>query len=190
MKQASIIADLRASDDRIVDQAFAVLYKEYYTVIRKFITDNSGSEEDAADIFQDALIVFYDKVRDDNFNLNCTIKTFIYSVCRNLWLKKLNKKKKQLKVDLEMKVIELAADTAEILEENNQTQLIKKLLKEIGNDEERILTYFYFNGLLTDEVTKKMGYANEQVTRNKKSKSLKKLRALIKSSTLFKDLIL
>lgn len=186
---AEIISKLQANDDRIVDQAFTVLYREYYPVILSFIQNNSGSEEDAADVFQDALVVFYDKVRNSNFELRCTIKTFVYSICKNLWLKKLNSRKKMLVQKESFETIALEPNIAEILEDTEQSKLVARLLKEIGADGERLLTYFYFDGLKTEEVTHKMGFASEQVTRNKKSRCLKKLRELLKTTTLFNDLL-
>jgi RNA polymerase sigma factor (sigma-70 family) len=187
LNTTNIITKLKASDARIVDQAFSLLYREHYPVIRSFITNNSGSEEDAADIFQDALIVLYDKVRDETFELKCALKTFIYSICRNLWLKKLNGKKQDVVKTEAFSSIELEPNIADILEDTEQSRLITKYLQRIGGDTEKILVHFYFDGMKTEEVTQRMGYANEQVTRNKKSRCLKKLRGLLLESTLFKD---
>lgn len=185
----NIIANLNAKDDRLVDQAFAELYRENYPVIRSYIKDNNGSDADAADIFQDALIVLYDKVRTPHFQLTCTIKTFIYSICRNLWLKKLTYRKKQLIIKDTLPTVELEANIMEILENDEQSSMVAKLLKEIGDDAKQILIYYYFEGLKTNEVTEKMGFANDFVTRNKKSSSLKKLRELIATSKSLKDFL-
>jgi len=188
LNTTNIITKLKANDDRIVDQAFSLLYREHYPVIRSFITNNSGSEEDAADIFQDALIVLYDKVRDEKFELKCALRTFIYSICRNLWLKKLTGKKQDLIKTEAFSSVELEPNIADILEDNEQSKLIMKYLQKIGGDTEKLLIHFYFDGMKTEEVTQRMGYANEQVTRNKKSRCLKKLRGLLLESTLFRDL--
>ena len=189
LKKAQLLADLRALDDRRVDRAFALLYREYFPVIRSFVQNNSGSEEDAADLFQDALIVFYHKVRDKKFELSCTIKTFIFSICKRQWLKKLNRKKQQLLKNETFETVSLEPNIEDILEDSEQSKLVSRLLKQIGEDGERILTYFFFDGMKTEEVTQKMGFANEQVTRNKKSRCLKKLRDLLKESAIIKDLL-
>ena len=148
----NIIVNLKAIDDRLVDQAFAELYREYYPMICSYIKTNSGNDDDAADIFQDALIVLYDKVREPYFQLTCSIKTFIYSICRNLWLKKLARNKKQINLKETLPTIELPPNIAEILETNEQAALVAKLLKEIGEDARQILIYYYFDGLKTSEV--------------------------------------
>ena len=189
LSTADILTNLKAPDNHIVDQAFAYLYREYYPVIQSFIRDNSGSEEDAADVFQDALIVLYNKVRSEHFKLTCTIKTFIYSICKNLWLKKLNSRKLHITKKEAFKTTELAPNITDILENDEQSKLVAQLLKQLGEDGERILIYYYFDGLDVKEITQKMGYANEYVTRNKKFRSLKKLRTLLSQSFLFKDLL-
>ena len=118
----------------MVDRAFTVLYQEYYPTIRSFISKNSGSDQDAADIFQDALIVFYDKIRDENFELSCTIKTYVYSICRNLWLKKLTRKKQHLITKESFETISLEANIDEILEDTEQTNMVVQLLKQMSED--------------------------------------------------------
>jgi len=183
----NIILNLKASDDRIVDQAFAYLYQEYFSVIQYYIKENNGSEDDAADVFQDSLIVLHDKVRSEQFKLTCAMKTYIYSICRNLWLKKLRTRKQQAKTKDALAFIELEPNVSAVLEEDEKSKAVAKLLKEIDEDGEKVLICYYFEGLNTAEVTKKMGYANEFVTRNKKSKSLKKLRELLKESKEFKN---
>ena len=55
---------------------------------------NGGSKDDAADLFQETVIVLYQKVKAGNFDLQCLLKTFLYSVARRLWLKKLQQQQK------------------------------------------------------------------------------------------------
>ena len=63
--------------------------QENYNMVQSLIINNSGSTDDAKDIFQEAMIVLYEKVRSGTFELNCLIKTYVYSVSRRLWLKRL-----------------------------------------------------------------------------------------------------
>jgi len=127
----NIILNLKASDDRIVDQAFAYLYQEYFSVIQYYIKENNGSEDDAADVFQDSLIVLHDKVRSEQFKLTCAMKTYIYSICRNLWLKKLRTRKQQAKTKDALAFIELEPNVSAVLEEDEKSKAVARLLKEI-----------------------------------------------------------
>ena len=49
--------------------------------------------DDAQDIFQEAIYLLIKKIINEELSLTCTFKTFLYSVCRNLWLQKLTKDK-------------------------------------------------------------------------------------------------
>ncbi len=76
-----------ARNDKEVIEA---IYKAHYNMIQSLIINNNGNYDDAKDIFQETMIVLYEKSRSGNFELNCQLKTYIYSVARRLWLKKLN----------------------------------------------------------------------------------------------------
>jgi len=65
------------------------LYIAYFPMVLQLIINNSGNEDDAKDIYQEAIIVLYNKVKTGDFELSSKLKTYIYSVCRRLWLKRL-----------------------------------------------------------------------------------------------------
>ena len=68
--------------------ALRELYKTHYPMIVNLICTNSGTEQEAKDIYQEAVIAFYEKVQSPGFTLTCKIKTYLYAVCRRLWLKR------------------------------------------------------------------------------------------------------
>ena len=179
MEEVKIIEYLRANDDRKVDQAFEFLYEEYYPGIRSFILQKGGSAEDGADLFQDVLIVFYKKIRTSDFVLNCSLRTFLFAIVKNKWFNKVRKYKKESLVMDKIETEEWAYLFNE--DEDEDIKAAAKILQKMGGDCERILVYAFFNGMETSEIAAKMGYANEQVTRNKKSRCLKKLRILFRS---------
>ena len=66
------------------------LYLAYFPMVLQLIINNNGNEDDAKDIYQEAIIVLYNKVKGGDFELSSKLKTYIYSVCRRLWLKRLS----------------------------------------------------------------------------------------------------
>ena len=84
----ALIAAIRSGDER----ALAHLYRLHWPMVSHFVLQNSGSEDDAQDIYQEGVMVFYEKVRDGSLELSCQIKTYLYAVCRRLWLKRLTGK--------------------------------------------------------------------------------------------------
>src|SRR6185295_9430869 len=63
------------------------IYRDNYNMVQVLVINNNGSVDEAKDVFQEAMIVLYEKVRSGTFELNCQIKTYVYSVLKRLWLK-------------------------------------------------------------------------------------------------------
>ena len=75
-----------ALNDREVIEA---IYRDNYPMVQALILNNSGNSDEARDIFQEAMIVVYEKAVSGSLELHCLLKTYLYSVCRRLWLKRL-----------------------------------------------------------------------------------------------------
>jgi DNA-directed RNA polymerase specialized sigma24 family protein len=80
-----IIIDLKGENNH----AFGALYKNYFGVVSRFIVNNKGTNHDAEDIFQDTMIALVAKLRQDDFVLEASVKTYIMAIAKNLWFKKL-----------------------------------------------------------------------------------------------------
>jgi len=66
-----------------------MIYKEVYPSIYHHIRQNSGSKNDAEDIFQDGMIIILNKINNNNFELTSSFSTFLFSICKHIWLTKL-----------------------------------------------------------------------------------------------------
>ncbi len=69
------------------EDALNKLYTGYFPMVLQFILNNNGDEDDAKDVYQEGIIVLYNKIKGGNFELSSKLKTYIYSVCRRIWLK-------------------------------------------------------------------------------------------------------
>lgn len=144
-------------------------------MIRQLVLTNSGNEEDVKDILQEGIITFYEKAKEPDFVLTCEVKTFLYSVCRNKWLKSLRGKSSDIPFrDVQEKIIELNNDT----EENTltlQQEILSELINTLGEACKKILTLFYYDQLSMEEIAGKMGYTNADNAKNQKYKCLRRL---------------
>jgi RNA polymerase sigma factor (sigma-70 family) len=68
------------------------LYNEFFPLTKSIVERNSGNHEDAEDVFQDGLIVLYEKSLSDSISLQCSLKTYFYSICKNIWMQRLDRK--------------------------------------------------------------------------------------------------
>jgi|WetSurSiteA1Bulk_404760.scaffolds.fasta_scaffold00196_6 RNA polymerase sigma factor (sigma-70 family) len=143
-------------------------YLTYYQIIRRFILTNNGTEEDAKDLFQDVLMVLFQKVRQENFKLTCSLGTYLYSVSRFLWLKELGKRKRVIKKAVDMEeFIDTETDIAQISDHNERLKIYRLYFEKLSADCRKVLTLF-MEGRSIAEITVIMGYTSEQHTRNRR----------------------
>ncbi len=184
-----ILSGLTSEDKNRRNQMLKVLYTQHFSFIANFISKNNGTSADAADIFQDALIVFYEKAKTGNFTLNCTIRTFIYSICKNLWLNRLRNHKKQTTINDEISTIAIEPESLDVINTKERQKVIMQLIEKLGSDCQKVLTLYYFDRLRMKEIAEQMNFASEQVAKNKKAKCMQKLRAMILDSPRLKDIL-
>jgi RNA polymerase sigma factor (sigma-70 family) len=148
----------------------------------KMVINNSGTEDEAKDIYQDALIVFWQKAVSGNLVLSSKISTFIYSICQNLWRKELERKSK---LSSEEK------DSPEIndVDRRERIEIINTSINNLGETCRKILTYYYFDNLSMNDIAEKMGFANADTAKTKKYKCKKELDELIKSKYKASDFL-
>ena len=177
--EQTLLAMLRGNEQRQIDQALSQLYRQYYEPVQQLIRKNSGTVEEADDIFQEVLLAFYTQLREGKMTLHCSIKTYLYSVARNMWLNELRKRSNKPTIVETDEFIVLEEDHLASMVLTEQNQEMAKLIRSLGDQCQEILTYFYFDRFRMKKVADLMGFANEQVAKNKKSKCLKKLKALV-----------
>ena len=110
--QESVLLKGLANNDK---EAVETIYKDNYNLVQQLVINNNGTEDDARDIFQEALIILYQKAKSDSFELNCQIKTYVYSVSRRLWLKRLQYNKRfETPVDNFSEMVSVEEDLSEM----------------------------------------------------------------------------
>ena len=178
MSDQSILEYIRAGKD---DIALNRLYR-YYPVVQKMIFANGGNRNDAEDIFQEALIICIKKFRLPSFQLTAGLNTYLFSVCRMLWMDELKKRKKQTFVELDL---ETSIDRAEIeadIADEAQSRLAEQILANLKDPCRELLLLFYQGRMKLKEIARKMGYSSENTARNQKYKCLEAARDQVKAS--------
>jgi len=158
------------------------LYKKYYRMMTKLVITNSGTEQEAKDIYQEALIVFWQKAVSGNLVLTSKISTYLYSICLNLWRKELDRKSR---LSHEQK------DSPEYQNEDKKerTRIIRECLDQLDDTCKRVLTYYYYERMSMSEIAKNLGFANTNTAKTKKYKCKKKLDELIKAQYTESDFL-
>lgn len=156
------------------EQALDLIYQKYYRMMVRLVVSNSGSEQEAKDIYQEAVVVFWQKAVSGKLVLTSKISTYLYSICLNLWRKELDRKSRHSNEE---------SDTKEYQkhELNEKTRIIHECIDRLGDTCKKVLSYYYFDGMSMKQIAEKVGFANTDTAKTKKYKCKKKLDALVKS---------
>ncbi|MCI5084148.1 MAG: sigma-70 family RNA polymerase sigma factor [Saprospiraceae bacterium] len=182
-----ILSMLKADLPMQQDRALRAMYRQHFEVVQSFVHKNQGNDQDAEDIFQDGLVVIYNNIREDDFLLQSSLKTYVYSICRNIWLNRLRKLSREVEVTDEHENIEIPDDQMKAIVKGERSEIIVQLIQKMGTECRQILQFFYFERLRMKRISELMGISSEQVAKNKKSRCMKKLRTMAEEDTVFKD---
>ena len=165
-----------AQNDR---KAIETIYRQHYNMVQSMILNNSGYPDDARDIFQEAMIVLYEKVRSGSFELNCQLKTYLYSVCRRLWLKRLSQLQR---LSPEVEHLEETIPVEEELDRHEQLNLdfriMERSMSSLGEPCKSLLEAYYLEKKNMIEIAENFGYTNADNAKNQKYKCLMRLKKL------------
>lgn len=139
--------------------------------IRKMVITNSGTKEDAEDLFQEVLLVLIEKTKEENFELKSSLNTFLYAVARNLWLKALRKRGNKASLELDENLAGVELDLG--IDEEKQTWA-ETALEQLGEKCRQLLLLFYYHRLSFESIAKKLDFKNDKVAKNQKYRCLEK----------------
>jgi len=161
------------------------LYAGYFPMVLQFILNNNGDEDDAKDVYQEGIIVLYNKIKGGDFELSSKLKTYIYSVCRRIWLKKLAQysKKTSSVADFE-DIIAIEEDMEQHEEKDQQFEKMEVALTSLGEPCKTIIQDFYIHNLSMQDICEKFGYTNTDNAKTQKYKCLQRLKKLFFQSEL------
>lgn len=170
-----LLEGLAANDKKAVE----LIYKENFNTIQALIINNNGSSDDAKDIFQEAMIVLYEKVRTGGFELQCQIKTFIYSVARRLWLKRLQQQNRYSSPGDSMEnVVEVDDEIEDHERKNAELDMMEHAISNLGEPCKSLIEAFYLQKKSMQEIAASFGYTNADNAKTQKYKCLMRLKKI------------
>ena len=153
--------------------AFDELYENEYPKIRDYVIQNSGSIADAKDIFQDGVVVLLEKVKTPEFEFTCKVGTYLYSCCRNLWLKQLRKTNRE--INNEYYEIYEVEDVSLLEEPENHHDKLASILSKLSESCLKLFQAFYYECKTWETIAQEFGYNTINSAKNQKYKCLKKI---------------
>lgn len=175
-----ILEAIRSGDNRDV---LKHLYISLLPNVERYICNNSGSKDEAFDVFQDAIMVFFKQIRSNTYDESkFKIAGYIYTICKNLWINLA--KRKTLENNWGKQQVH-NTDIQESIEQNLITEerktILDKLFNQMGEDCKKVLHYSIYLDLSAKEIADKLG-GNENSIRVQSFRCRKKLRDMVQAN--------
>jgi len=173
-----IIEGIRNQDDAILNW----LYDNYFSTVRKYVLNNSGTSDDVSDLFQDTIIVLYKQITDNSLHLTTDLKGYFFGVARNIWSAQLRKKPKITELDMDFPEESNQDELTQILFE----RIVSRAFDKLKPDMQQILTLFS-EGYSFDEIAMRLDLKNESHARRKKYVCKEALIELVKKDPEYQE---
>jgi RNA polymerase sigma factor (sigma-70 family) len=180
-----VISALQKGND---DAVLAFLYKTVLPKVKHYMKANKGNEDEAKDIFQDAVIIFYKKVKLNQLPDDVNITAYICRVAKNLWINRAKRMNKTTEIPDDDFLHTEGDFLGNIITEEKKTALTT-LLSEIGEECQTLLKYSVYDNFSMKEICKLMGYSSENVAKTYNYRCKQKLIQLVMKNNAIKTLL-
>jgi len=159
-------------------------------MVKIYVLQHCGSMEDVEDTLQDGLYKFMKFYEKNGFDQVDKLENYIFSICKNSWLKELEKRQK-IKQSGKFIVEELEDDRFALKEKYRKEALldiIENNIELLSNKCQEVLNYRR-NGLTCNEIAELLNLKNGQIAKDKHYRCKERLRELIKKDKAYRDII-
>jgi RNA polymerase sigma factor (sigma-70 family) len=181
-----IIESIKSGKDR---EVLSAMYKEIYPKIERYVTGNTGSKDDSKDVFQEAILVFYNNVINGNYDRINEITGFIIKVSRNIWINKVRKTNKEVEANLLENYEDHTPSALITLIMDEKWAAYQDLFDNIGSRCKELLNYSVYEKISMKEIAIKMNFANENAAKAQNYRCKQKLMDLVSANEELTDLL-
>ncbi len=175
----SYLKALRERDNRGIRE----IYEAFAPSVRQWVRNNSGSDSDAQDLFQEALMAIYDRycLRGEPFE--GSFGGLLMTICKRRWYDRLSRKKKDDGVrnaeagryDNEADEWEAAEAT---LEQAARQKRLEQVFQYLSEQCRRVLALLITEELPAEEVAEQLGISSTNTVYQNKHRCLTRWRQL------------
>ncbi len=159
------------------DEAFVYLHKQYYDAVKYFVTKNSGSEEDAEDVYGEGIAILMEMLDDGEYIIKNTLAGLFISVCKNKWVSVLRKRRSESFFMESRSWAVLLHNIDRDIKKDKEQDILWKGIAMLKKECQKIIKYF-LDGKAMKEIATIMGYTAATV-RTKKYECNKYLKKVV-----------
>ncbi|OGB61415.1 MAG: hypothetical protein A2Y94_00845 [Caldithrix sp. RBG_13_44_9] len=175
-RDKQIIERIKTNDRTVLGE----IYMRYQKMIFHYIRQNGGSELDADDILQETIIVLWQKVNSEQFQLSSKLSTYLLAIARNKWMAEMRKHRKTVSGDISLQVSDNNPTSLETLISAEKIELVRRTLEMIPEICKKLLLLYYFEEKSMEEIAGILQFANTNVAKSKKYQCKKSLEEILR----------
>ena len=153
---------------------FSRLYK-HFPMVKKYVKNNSGNNEDAHDVFQESLIILFRKLNETELELSAQLSTYLFAIAKNVWFEELRKRNKILILE------EQDEEITERIAEESKFKKAENALTQLGERCKTLLIAFYHEQLSMSAIADKLSFSSAENARKQKYKCIQKAKNIYQS---------
>ena len=177
--EVEILDPVLTADSANRDAFFEEMYQSVFPAVASFVNEMNGSYSDAKDIFQDSLIIYFERL-SDNVTITSSPERYILGIAKHLWLRKFRVDRKRIALDDFEKALRIPDD----FYPDVKVSRILQYMEAAGTKCLNLLRSFYFEKDTLKDVAARLGYSTEHSAAVQKYKCLEKIRELIKENSM------
>lgn len=174
-----IVLKLLSGNLREERESLLQIREQSFEMICVWVCKNQGRRADAKDIYQEVITNLVQKIRNGKFVQTAALKTYNFSVAKNLWYKELRKKTRNTSLDDLNQTFECSTNIEQDIIRREREAKIHRYLDRLPQKQSNVLRLYYFERKKMSEIAMILGFKNEQVAKNLKCKAMKKLKELM-----------
>jgi RNA polymerase sigma factor (sigma-70 family) len=180
----NFLKGLQNGDEKVI----SFIYKNFYPKIRYFVIKNEGSSQEAEETFHNALFQLTIRLKTSTIVIKSSFEAYLFTVCKNLWRKELNAKKKWVRKEHEITHrTEDKVDHGELIIAQERWELFEEKMELLSPNCKELLKA-YFAKIPYHEIVKRFQYSSENVAFQRVFKCKKRLTDLVKRDTNYQKL--
>lgn len=182
-----IVQIIRDGVKRDKSRVLTYLYKLHYPKISNYIHLNKGDEDEAKDVFQEGLLIFYNQIEDEKFKGKSSIGTYLFTIVKNLWIAECKRKQRILTVQIEQDHLIESKTIEDIFSSQEDMKKLDTLFEKLGQGCKEVLMYFFYHEHKISEIKEILSLGSDQAVRTKKFRCLQKLTTIFEENSMTKD---
>jgi len=169
------------------NRGITMIYENLYPKVSRYICTHDGTDDDAKDIMQKALMQLAVRAQDPGFEITTSFDGYFMTICINLWRRQAKNIKQGVTLKHEFDHANEDEEIALGVYEQRKWELFDEKLKQLSDNCRELLKLF-FNKVSYKKISSLKGYANENTVKQRIFKCKAKLKESVQSDPRYKGL--